>query len=179
MLSHLPDGANVVFIVSAIEDPERRPAKIMGMRGGRYISAEASARGEWQPGGCRLPGIDAYATSKQCGLAAALALARATPRLNINAVEPGINPTTGLGGANATIRFVFGQIIARLPPFARYRSTPQRAAQVISKILLNGPGPSGIYYDEKGSPMCGSPLAHDPAFQDRVVAETRALLATI
>ena len=50
---HLPDGSNVVFVASAIEDPERKPAKVMGMRGGRYISAEASARGEWKPGGAK------------------------------------------------------------------------------------------------------------------------------
>jgi hypothetical protein len=31
-------------------------------------------------------------------LAAAMALARENPRLQINAVEPGLNLTTGLGG---------------------------------------------------------------------------------
>ena len=179
LVPHLPDGANVVFVVSAVEDPERRPAKVMGMRGGRYISAAASARGEWKPGGCKLPGIDAYATSKQCNLASVLALARETPRLNFNAVEPGINPTTGLGGANAFVRFLFGQVITRLPPFSRYRSTPQRAARVIAKVLLNSAGETGIYYDEKGEPMRGSKLVHDPAFQERVVAETRALLSSL
>lgn len=179
LVPHLADGANVVFIVSAIEDPERRPAKVMGMRGGRYISAEASARGEWQPGGCKLPGIDAYATSKQCNLASVLAFARETRRLNFNAVEPGINPATGLGGANAFIRFLFGQVITRLPPFGRYRSTPQRAAKVITKVLLNSPTETGVYYDEKGYPMRGSRLVQDPAFQERVVAETRALLSSL
>src|ERR1700742_2798155 len=65
LIPHLPDGANVVFVVSAIEDPERRPVKVMGLRGGHYISAEASAHGEWKPGGSALSGGDAYATSKQ------------------------------------------------------------------------------------------------------------------
>jgi NAD(P)-dependent dehydrogenase (short-subunit alcohol dehydrogenase family) len=46
LMAHLEDGANVVFIGSATEDPERGPAKRAGFRGGRYISAEASARGE-------------------------------------------------------------------------------------------------------------------------------------
>jgi len=86
-----------VFVVSAVEDPERKPAKILGMRGGRYISAEASARGEWKPCGSKLPGADAYATSKQCSLATAMAFARETLRLRFNAVEPGITPGTGLG----------------------------------------------------------------------------------
>ncbi len=64
LIPHLPDGANVVFTCSGVEDPERKPAVTAGFRGGRYISAEASARGEWQPGGSSNPGFDAYATSK-------------------------------------------------------------------------------------------------------------------
>src|SRR6516162_11913160 len=44
MVPELRDGANVVFVCSAVEDPERGPAKAVGFRGGRYISAEASAR---------------------------------------------------------------------------------------------------------------------------------------
>ena len=83
LLPHLPDGAHVVFICSGVEDPQRKPAVIAGFRGARYISAEASARGEWTPGGSSLPGGDAYATSKQCNLATVLAFAREFPRLQI------------------------------------------------------------------------------------------------
>ena len=108
LMPHLRDGANVVFVVSAVEDPERKPAVSAGFRGARYISAEASARGEWEPGGSSKPGFDAYATSKQAILAAALAFARENPRLHINAIEPGFNPSTGLGagGAKPLVRFV-------------------------------------------------------------------------
>src|ERR1700722_5116971 len=63
LVPHLPDGANVVFVGSGTEDPERKAAVATGFRGGRYISAEASARGEWEPGGATQPGFDAYATS--------------------------------------------------------------------------------------------------------------------
>lgn len=175
---HLPNGANVVFIVSAIEDPERRPAKVMRMRGGRFISVEASARGEWRPGGTRVPGIDAYATSKQAMLASALGLARENPRLHFNAVEPGITPTTSLGGVqNPAVTFLFAQVITRLPPFAQFRSTPERAARVITAVATDMSGPTGVYFDEKGQEMRGSALAHDPQFQDRVIAQTRAFLA--
>src|SRR5262249_28659845 len=69
LVPHLPDGANVVFVCSGTEDPERKAAVAAGFRGGRYISAEASARGESKPGGSAIPGGDAYATSKQCNLA--------------------------------------------------------------------------------------------------------------
>jgi len=178
---HLPDGANVVFIASAIEDPERKPAKIIGMKGGRYISAGASARGEWETGGAKMPGIDAYATSKQCILAAAMAFARENPRLHYNAVEPGITRGTSLGGesTNAFIRFLFGHLMAVIPPFSAYSSTPKKSAIVITNILIDEAGKTGVYFDEKGQPMLGSAQARDPEFQDRVVTETRALLSTV
>src|SRR5580704_16343325 len=102
LVPHLPDGANVVFVTSAVEDPERKPAKAVGFRGSRYISAEASARGEWRPDGSKMPGADAYATSKQCNLATVLAFARENPRLHVNGVEPGVNLTTGLGQRDAS-----------------------------------------------------------------------------
>ncbi len=178
---HLPNGANVVFITSAIEDPERKPAKVMGMRGGRYISAEASARGEWEEGGSKMGGIDAYATSKQCILAAAMFLARENTRLHFNAVEPGITRGTSLGGesTNAAVRFIFDQLMSIIPPFSRYSSTPEKSAKVIAKVLVDETGQTGVYFDEKGRPMQGSDLSRDPAFQSRVVAETRALLEKV
>jgi NAD(P)-dependent dehydrogenase (short-subunit alcohol dehydrogenase family) len=178
LIPHLPDGANVVFIVSGVEDPERKPAKAAGFRGGRYISAEASARGEWEPGGAKNIGYDAYATSKQCELAAALEFARETPRIHFNAVEPGFAPGTGLGrDANAFFRFVAKYLLSPLAPHIKYWSTPEMAAPVIINVLLNKEGKTGIYYDEKGHPMQASALVRDSQFRARVVAETRALLA--
>jgi NAD(P)-dependent dehydrogenase (short-subunit alcohol dehydrogenase family) len=178
LIPHLPDGANVVFIVSGVEDPERKPAKAAGFRGGRYISAEASARGEWEPGGAKNIGYDAYATSKQCELAAALEFARETPRIHFNAVEPGFAPGTGLGrDANAFLRFVAKYLLSPLAPHIKYWSTPELTAPVITNVLLNKEGKTGIYYDEKGYPMQASALVRDPQFRARVVAETRALVA--
>jgi hypothetical protein len=58
-------------------------------------------------------------------------------------------------------------------------STPKRAARVITEILTDASGRTGVYYDEKGEPMLGSTLVRDPKFQDRVVAETRTWLSTI
>jgi NAD(P)-dependent dehydrogenase (short-subunit alcohol dehydrogenase family) len=179
LMPQLPDGANVVFVCSGVEDPERRPAVIAGFRGGRYISAEASARGEWKPGGSKLPGGDAYATSKQCNLATVLAFARETPRLRFNAVEPGFSPATGLSrDANVLLRFLAKYVLSLLAPYIKYWSTPARAAKVITNAVANESGATGVYYDERGRPMLGSTLVRDPEFQDRVVAETRALLST-
>ena len=35
LVQHLADGTNVVFIGSAVEDPERKPAVVAGFRGAR------------------------------------------------------------------------------------------------------------------------------------------------
>jgi len=181
LVPHLPDGASVVFVCSGVEDPERQPAVAAGFRGGRYISAEASARGEWKPGGSANRGFDAYATSKQCMLATTMmAFARETPRLRFNAVEPGFSPATNLvRDANVFLRVLAKYVLSLLAPFFRYWSTPTRAARVITNAVLNESGKSGVYYDERAQPMIGSVLSSNPAFQDRVVAETRALLSTI
>jgi len=180
LIPHLPDGAHVVFICSAVEDPERKPAVTAGFRGARYISAEASTRGEWVPGGSSIPGGDAYATSKQCNLATVLAFARETPRLRFNAVEPGFSPGSNLGrDANIALRFVLKYVLSPLAPFIKYWSTPKRAGQMIARVLTDDTNRTGVYYDENGKPMVGSAQVRDTAFQDRVVAETRALLTTI
>ncbi len=75
------------------------------------------------------------------------------------------------------MRFVFCQIITRPPPFSRYRSTPDRAARVITSIVTDKSGGTGTYYDQKGQLTTGSALARDVAFQDRVLAQTRAFLS--
>ena len=131
-------------------------------------------------GGSTHPGFDAYATSKQCNLATVLAFARETPRLRFNAVEPGFSPATNLSrDANVLLRFLGKYVLSALAPFIKYWSTPARAATVITNAVLNESGETGVYYDERGRPMLGSAQVRDPQFQDRVVAETRALLATL
>jgi hypothetical protein len=76
-------------------------------------------------------------------------------------------------------RFVFPLLVPLLRPFIKILSTPKRAARVITRILIDPSGNTGIYYDESGQPMQGSMQVRDPKFQDRVVAETRALLSTV
>jgi NAD(P)-dependent dehydrogenase (short-subunit alcohol dehydrogenase family) len=180
LMPHFPDGSNVVFVASAAEDPDRKLTKAVGFRGGRYISADASARGEWKPGGSKNAGYDAYATSKQCELATALEFAHETQRLHFNAVEPGFSPGTGLGrNANAFLRFLAKYVFQPIAPRIKHWSSPELAARVITKALMNEEGKTGVYYDEQGQPMLGSTLVRDPKFMARVVAETRALLATV
>lgn len=174
---HLAASANVVVVASAVEDPERRQAKAAGFRGGRFVSVEASARGEWLAGGATVPGFDAYATSKQCVLAATLALARTEPRVRFNAIEPGFSPTTALGrDASPVLRTVARVVFPLIRPFFPGATTPARAGRVIAGVARDREA-RGVYFDEAGRPMRASALASDPAFQDRVLAETRAFLA--
>lgn len=181
LMPHLPDGANVLFVASATEDPKRQPAVRFGFRGGRYISAEASARGEWKPGGSVKPGFDSYATTKQLAIVTAFEFGRENPRLRINAIEPGLMPTTGLGKDTPPLaRLMISILVPLMVPFVKVLSTPKRAARVLAKILSNPSGPTGVYFDEGGHPMSASSREiHDRAFTARAVAETRALLASI
>lgn len=178
LIPHLPDHANVVFTCSSAEDPECKPAVAVGFRGARYISAEAGAQGDWLPGGSSKPGFDAYATSKQGNLATVLAVAREVPRLRFSAVEPGFTPGTGLGrDAGPILTFLAKYVLSSVAPLIPNWSTPKRAARLLTKVLTTRSQTSGVYYDESGTPMLGSSQVRDPAFSDRVVAETRALLA--
>jgi NAD(P)-dependent dehydrogenase (short-subunit alcohol dehydrogenase family) len=149
-----------------------------GFRGARYICAEASARGEWAPGGSSRPGYDAYATSKEGNLATVFAFAREFPRLRFNAVEPGFNPGSNLGrDANSVLQFVAKHVMSPLAPLIKYWSTPKIAARVITKVLTDPAKATGVYYDENGKPMQASQQVGDPAYSDRVVTETREFLA--
>jgi NAD(P)-dependent dehydrogenase (short-subunit alcohol dehydrogenase family) len=182
LMPRLPDGAQVLFVASAVEDPQRKPAVAAGFRGSRFISVEANARGEWQPGGSKKPGMDAYATSKQANLATALAFAREYPRLRVNAIEPGFSPATGLSrDAGAFVRvlsaYVVPLLVPLLMPFIKILSTPKYAGRVIARIMTSASRATGVYFNERGQPMQGSAQVSDARFQDRLVAETRAFLA--
>lgn len=180
LLPHLPDGANVVFTCSAVEDIQRKPAVMAGFRGARYLTAEDSLHGRWRAGGSAKRGYDAYATSKQANLATVLAFARETPRLRFNAVEPGFNPGTGLSrDANPALQFLAAHVFGPLAPLMPGGSTPTRAARMITAVLTDASASTGVYHDEKGHPMRGSTQVQDEAFQDRLVAETRALLTQL
>jgi NAD(P)-dependent dehydrogenase (short-subunit alcohol dehydrogenase family) len=180
LIPSLPDDANVVFTCSAVEDPTRKPAVQAGFRGGRYISAEASARGEWQPGGSSHAGYDAYATSKQGNLATVFTFAREYPRLRFRGVEPGFIPGSGLSrDAHPALQLIARYLIAPLAPMMKGGSTLQRAGRLLTAVLTDPSGATGVYYDEKGNPMQASEQVRDPAFSGRYITETRALLASI
>ena len=145
LVPHLPDGASVVFIASGVEDPERRPAKIAGFRGGRYLSAEASVRGEWKPGGSKMAGGDTYATSKQ---AISPQSWRRPARRRGCASTPSRRafiPGTALSRqANVLLRVLLKYALQPLAPLVKYWSSPKRAARVIAEVVINPSGQTGI-----------------------------------
>ena len=178
LIPHLNDDTNIVFVVSAVEDIDRKPAYRAGYRGGRYISAERSARGEWLPGGAKTYANNAYATSKQGGLAAVFSLAREYPNLRFRAIEPGVNPGTDLGRDMSPTLRLLGKAMVPFAPLMPYFSTPKIAGKMIARVVRDPSSATGIYYDEKGHPMQASKQVSNPEFADRYIAETRALLAT-
>jgi NAD(P)-dependent dehydrogenase (short-subunit alcohol dehydrogenase family) len=179
LIPHLRSGANVVFVCSAVEDPERKISVRAGYRGSRFISVEASARGEWRPGGSTNPGADAYATSKQGNLVAVFALAREYPQLHFRAVEPGVTPGSNLArDMNPALRMV-GKAMSPIASLIPNFSTPKHAARVITNALTDTSDATGVYYDENGKPMIASTQVQSPEFCHQYVVETRKLLATV
>lgn len=178
LIPRLAGSTNVVFITSAAEDPERVPAVRAGFRGGRYITAESAARGEYSPGGSKRAGMDSYATSKQGNLAAVFSLARQHPHLHFRAIEPGVNPGSNLGELAAPFR-VLARVLTPLMTVFPHFTTSKRAGRVIASIVTDTSSASGVYFDENGKPMRASQQVSDPAFSDRYIAESRELLASV
>jgi NAD(P)-dependent dehydrogenase (short-subunit alcohol dehydrogenase family) len=180
MLPLLSAGARVEFTVSAVEDPERKFATRTGFRGGRFLSIEKNAQGIFKAGGAKNKSFDAYATSKQCLLAATLIFAKAYPELKINALEPGLTLGTSLGmdEANAITKAIATKILPVFAPLAahfKYMSSPKRAGNLISKLVTTV-DTTGIYYNEKGEPMQSSQAIQNDAFCEKIVRETRDFL---
>jgi NAD(P)-dependent dehydrogenase (short-subunit alcohol dehydrogenase family) len=179
LLPSLADGTNVVFITSAVEDPERTLAVRAGFRGSRFTTAAAAAHGEYLAGGSTRAGMDGYATSKQGSLAAVFAMSRETPRLRFRAIEPGVNPGSGLGSDTSAAVHAIARILSPLLALIPHFTTSKRAAKVITRILTDTSDATGAYYDENGHPMSGSKQVSDPAFADRYVAESRELISSL
>jgi hypothetical protein len=76
------------------------------------------------------------------------------------------------------VRILAKYVLSPLAPFIKYWSTPKRAARVITKVVTEESDRTGAYFDENGKPMVASAQVRDPAFADRIVAETRTLLAS-
>jgi hypothetical protein len=91
-------------------------------------------------------------------------------------IEPGFSASTGLGrDANVFLRVLGRLVFALVGPLIKGSTTPRRAARIITNVVRD-PVATGVYFDERGAPMTPSAIARDPAFQDKVLAETRDFL---
>ena len=185
MSNHVPSGTQFLFVTSKTEDPEQPLPKKAGMRGGRFLSVEASSRGQWDMtnkngGPSKIPGANAYSTSKQCLLSVVFVLARQHPTVRINAVEPGWIPGTGLGRDAGFVLIGLSRVLSLFSGFVDGGSSVPRAAQVISNILLDKKQVgSGMYFDEKGGKMKPSALVQDVTHQELVMKQTLELLSNV
>jgi len=55
--------------------------------------------------------------------------------------------------ANVFVHFTLQYILHLLAPQIKYWSTPKQAERVMTKVLLNESGATGVYYDDKSDPM--------------------------
>ena len=185
LLPRLPDGCQLLYVTSKVEDPDQPLPKKAGLRGGRFISVKDGSKGVWDMtdlngGPSKLPGANAYATSKQCLLASVYVLARENSKLRINAIEPGWLPGTGLSRdagffLGLLARWVLAPISSRLDG----GSTLPKTSDLLCRLLLADSKETGVYYNEKGQRMQASVLVRDQKHQELVMRQTRELLATV
>ena len=106
LMPHLPDGANVVFVCSAVEDPERRPAGHGGVPGrplhlGRGERARRVAARWFDPSRRRrLRDVEAVQPGDGAGVRARDAAAALQRRRA--GVQPGHEPRPGRNGSCAS-----------------------------------------------------------------------------
>ena len=186
LIPHLSEGVQLLFVTSKVEDPEQPLPKKAGMRGGRFLSVESSAKGIWDMSGkdggpSKLPGANAYATSKQCLLAAVKLLARDQPALRINAVEPGWLPGTGLGrDAGFFLSFVARNLLAPVASHIDGGSTVPKTADLLTRLLVDKKNAgTGLYFNEKGKMMQPSALVQDESHQKLVMDQAREMLGKV
>ena len=172
LLSHDASLERIVWIGSATHDPDQRtgtPPPDEGLVEGYARDAER--------GGAR-EGMRRYVTTKLLAVATSSALAREHPELHVTAFDPGLMPGTGLARQrSAAFRALWGSALKglRVLPFA---SSPTASARSLAALLVNAPPPvpSGSYVDHRLRPIRRARRAQDVAYQDGVLAGSRALL---
>jgi hypothetical protein len=175
---HLLDGASIVFVVSAVEDPECKPANVLGMlAAATYLRRRAlRTNGSKEAPVCRaqtpmLPRSSAR-LPPQWSLPAKFHDYTSMLSNPVSLQGPDLHAMQILSSVSYSARCSGGSLRS-----SSTRSTPERAARLLTRILLNDDGKTGMYYDEKGEPMFASTQVRSPKFTAHVVAETRAMLA--
>ncbi len=166
----------VVLLGSATHDPAQPTGTPDPVEDGD-LAALARPGPDVEP--ARIAGVRRYATTKLLAVATAAALAREHPAACITAFDPGLMPGTGLARQYPlAVRVLWSTVLKglRVLPFA---SSPAASGAALAALLCDEPSPvtSGAYVDHRLRPARRSERAADPAYQDRVLRESRALLA--
>ncbi len=166
-------GGRVLFIGSETHI-DKFVLRMMGFRGARYRTLEASLQGEPE-----LSGPDRYATSKMLDTLAAMAFARHEREVTFLTFDPGMMAGTGLARDTGALgRWVWKHVLPWLAPLLMPgASRLARSAQAGVWLLTSGEPKSGEAWNYERKPAPLGPELHDEAFIDRVWAETRARLS--
>lgn len=166
-------GGRVMFVGSATHVPVF-PANLMGFKGTKFTSVEASARGE-----AELNSRDRYSTSKfMCSLAAPMFAARDGEATYVT-IDPGLMAGTGLArGYDGASQWVWKNVLPWLTPLVLPgASTVARSAKTATWLMTaDGLKSGGVYeYTRKFAPVHA--WVNDAKFAARVFDETCALLS--
>jgi NAD(P)-dependent dehydrogenase (short-subunit alcohol dehydrogenase family) len=168
----------VVLLGSATHDPARPTGTPDPIEDGDLAGLARPGPDTEPP---RTAGVRRYATTKLLAVATAAALAREHPGACVTAFDPGLMPGTGLARQYPpAVRVLWSTVLKalRVLPFA---SSPAASGRALAALLCDEPSPaaSGAHDDHRLRAVPPSDRARDPAYQDRVLRESRALLAAL
>ena len=166
----------VVLLGSATHDPARRTGTPAPVEEGD-LAALARPGPDTEPP--RTAGVRRYTTTKLLAVATAAARAREHPSACITAFDPGLMPGTGLARQYPpAVRLLWSTVLPalRVLPFA---SSAAASGRALASLLCDEPSPaaSGDCVDHRLRRIRPSDRARDRDYQDRVLRESRALLA--
>ncbi len=147
LMPHLAPGAPVVLTASGTHDPATRAARMFGFRGGLFVGADRTAKGDLdRAASVKQQAMDRYATSKLCVILHVYALARRAtadgPRFI--AFDPGLMPGTGLARERSGLeRWAWSNVlpvVARALPGA---STAQASGAAHAELVTGRAFPRG------------------------------------
>ncbi len=180
LMPRLARDATIGWTASATHDPAETGARLYGFRGARYTTAARIAQGDYDDATDAQACRDAYATSKLCGIASALAFANhaATTR-HFFAFDPGLMPGTGLAQEQgAVLLWVWKHVLPRLARLLPGTSTTERSSAVLLELLLGRLRGTynGAYFNYTGKQLAPAGCAQERWLMDDLCRTSDELL---
>ena len=169
LMPHLAPGAPVVLTASGTHDPAIRAARMFGFRGGLFVGADRTAKGDLdRAASVKQQGMDRYATSKLCAILHVYALARRAtvdgPRFI--AFDPGLMPGTGLARERSGLeRWAWSNVLPVVARALPGTSTAQASGAAYAELLTGRAFPrgTGLHVDFT---LAEAPSSHDSRRED-------------